>query len=130
LLVIDASAVIQACLSEADLEELSGHDLIAPPLLWSEATSVLHELEWRQELSSVQTEAARVRLAKLRIGSRSPADLHAHAWRTASELGWAKTYDSEYVALALLAGCALFTVDARMAAVARRLVEIRTPADL
>ena len=91
---------------------------------------MLHELERRQELSGVRTDAARARLAKLRVAPRSPAGLHARSWRTATELGWAKTYDAEYVALALLAGRPLLTVDARMVAVAGRLVEIRTPADL
>jgi predicted nucleic acid-binding protein len=130
LLVIDASALVQACLSEADLEGLGGHDLIAPPLLWSEATSVLHELEWRRDLSRQHTDAARGRLARVRIRQRSPKGLHEHAWQVASELGWAKTYDAEYVALARLMRCSLLTVDARLAATAGRLVEIRTPTEL
>ena len=39
MIVADASAIIQACLSEIDLETLALHEMIAPPLLWSEATS-------------------------------------------------------------------------------------------
>lgn len=130
MLVVDASAVVQACLSEADLDELREHDLIAPPLLWSEATSVLHELEWRGEVSRQLSHRGRDRLTKIQIRRRSPASLHEEAWKVASSLGWAKTYDAEYVALARLTKSSLLTVDARLAAVAARLVDIRTPAEI
>ena len=130
MLVVDASAIVQACLSEADLDRLNDHDLIAPPLLWSEATSVLHELEWRREISRQLSDRSRGRLAQMRIRRRFPADLLAEAWRVATELGWAKTYDAEYVALARLTRSPLLTVDARLAAAAARLVEVRAPTDL
>jgi predicted nucleic acid-binding protein len=130
VLVVDASVVVQACLTEADLESLAKHDLIAPPLLWSEATSVLHELEWRRAVSRQLIDVARGRLGQMRIRARAPSGLHLEAWRVASHLGWAKTYDAEYVALARLTKSALVTVDARLAAVAGRLVEVQAPGDL
>jgi predicted nucleic acid-binding protein len=129
VLVVDASVVIQACLSEADLESLAEQDLIAPALLWSETTSVLHELEWRRAVSRQLIEIARGRLGQMRIRARTPSGLHLEAWGVASELGWAKTYDAEYVALARLTKSALLTVDARLAAVAGRLVEVRGPGE-
>ena len=43
---------------------------------------------------------------------RSPKRLGEEAWRVADELGWAKTYDAEYVALARLLDCRLVTLDA------------------
>lgn len=52
------------------------------------------------------------------------------AWRVAEELGWMKTYDAEYVALARLARCRLFTVDARLRRGAGHVVEMIGPGDL
>lgn len=48
----------------------------------------------------------------------------------ALSLGWAKTYDAEYVALARLSHEPLLTIDARLARRVGDLVEVRTPADL
>jgi predicted nucleic acid-binding protein len=51
---------------------------------------------------------------RLRCGD--PGELAGEAWRIADELGWAKTYDANYVALARLLGCKLVTLDARSGA--------------
>ncbi len=45
---------------------------------------------------------------------RTPEDLIQAAWDVADELGWAKTYDAQYVALAQLLKCRLVTIDERM----------------
>jgi len=42
-------------------------------------------------------------------------DLGPRAWAIADALGWAKTYDAEYVALAQFVDCSLLTLDARLA---------------
>lgn len=39
------------------------------------------------------------------------AELGVEARRVAAELGWPKTYDAEYVALAQMLGCQLVTFD-------------------
>ena len=46
------------------------------------------------------------------------------------QLGWMKTYDAEYVALARMARCRLFTVDARLRRGAGHVVQIIGPGDL
>ena len=130
MIVTDASAIVQACLSEVDLEQLASHDLIAPPLLWSEATSVIHELKWRRQISAALAAAAFEKLTTAPVRSRRPAELQAEAWRLAERFGWAKTYDAEYVALARLSKCRLLTTDARLAAVAEHVVDVVGPADL
>ena len=130
MVVADASAIIQACLSDADLGHLGAHDLVAPPLLWSEATSAIHELKWRGEISAELASKAVERLSRAPVRARRPAELHAEAWRLADRLGWAKTYDAEYVALALGSRCRLLTTDARLAAAAGSLVEVVGPAAL
>ena len=48
----------------------------------------------------------------------------------ADELGWAKTYDAEYVALARLLNCRLVTLDARLRRGAARLSLLVAPHEL
>jgi predicted nucleic acid-binding protein len=130
MLVVDASAALQACLSSAGFEPLGREQLVAPPLLWSEATSVLHEMLWRREISPDLAATARRRLRQSPLKRRSPAGLLDAAWDTAEELGWAKTYDAEYVALARILRCSLLTIDERLRGTASRVVKVVGPLDL
>ena len=98
--------------------------------MWSEARSVLHELLWRGEIVFEDAEAARVALERAPVRPRDDKRLGGEVWRVADELGLAKTYDAEYVALALLAGCRLVTLDGRLRRVADRLGSVVTPAEL
>jgi len=104
--------------------------LVGPHLLASEALSALHEAAFRGEISQDLARAASERLQVVPIDLVRPDGLAAAAWEVADALGWAKTYDAEYVALARLLGCALLTVDARLARGAGHLVRIIGPADL
>ena len=130
MIVADASAIVQACLSKVDLRLLASHDLIAPPLLWSEATSAIHELKWRRQVSASLAAVALAKLQEAPVRLRRPAGLQAEAWLLADRFGWAKTYDAEYVALARLAKCRLLTIDAKLAAVAKQVVDVVGPSDL
>ncbi len=55
------------------------------------------------------------------IRQRSDARLGRRAWEIADRLGWMKTYDAEYLALAHLLGCGLVTLDAGLEDAAHRL---------
>lgn len=120
--VIDPSAALHMA-GEA-LEVARGHELLAPALLRSQVLSELHEAVHGGELSA---EAARDRLAYIgRLKTRLLGDavLRKVAWEVADELGWASTYDAEYIALTKLQADALITLDSDLARSAERLVEI------
>jgi predicted nucleic acid-binding protein len=130
LLALDASVVITACLSEGGFKPIAGEELVAPHLMWSEASSVLHELRWRKEISEALADVALGRLVEADISLRRPKGLLNEAWRIANRLGWAKTYDAEYLALARLLKCRLLTTDAKLKAAGPNLVEVIGPTEL
>jgi predicted nucleic acid-binding protein len=130
MLVVDASVAVAASYSADGFEEFGDERLMAPPLLWSEARSALHELLWRREITPDDADRAHVRLERCPIERSRHRRLGQEAWRLASELGWAKTYDAEYVALADLLGCRLVTLDARLRRATARLGFVVGPMEL
>ena len=70
------------------------------------------------------------RLLAAPVSPRSSKRLRREAWGVAEELGWMKTYDAEYIALARTTRCRLFTVDARLRRGAGHVVPIIGPGDL
>jgi predicted nucleic acid-binding protein len=129
-LVVDASVAVPACTRPDGFGRYEGESLVAPPLMWSEARSVLHRAVSRGSLDLELGRNALDRLENAPVGPRSPRRLGYEAWRIADELGWAKTYDAEYVALAALLGCRLVTLDARLRRSADRLSLVVSPLEL
>jgi len=128
-LVIDASAALPAFSSPAGSRALEGHALLAPSLLWSEFTAELHAALRRGEITSTTATAAldAIDAVVTRVGDPG---LHRRAWAVAERLGWGRTYDAEYVAVALDEGLPLLTLDARLARGVGHLVRVVGPADL
>src|SRR5437867_3405936 len=120
MLVVDASIAVPACHYANGFDVLSD-ELAAPPLMWSEARSALHQAAWRGELQTDTARSALLRLEAAPVSSRRPAELGEEAWRVADAFGWARTYDAEYVALAQLLRCRLVTADGRLLRASRRL---------
>lgn len=121
MLVVDASVVLVACAQDDGFDGFAGEELVAPPLMWSEFLSSLHQGVWRADRSEAEARADLRALRDAPIRSRSMRGLRDEAWRIAGDMGWAKTYDAEYVALARLLGCRLVTLDARLRRGAARL---------
>lgn len=111
--VVDAGAVLRLVADGLDVAD--GHELLAPTLLRSQTLSVLHEAVHRGDLAA---DVARERLrlvGRLRVRLLGDAVLRRTAWDVATELGWASTYEAEYVALTRLQADALVTTDAGFA---------------
>jgi predicted nucleic acid-binding protein len=111
--VVDCGVVLQ--LASEGIEIPEEHELLAPTLLRSQALSALHEAVHRGE---IPPEVARDRLGdigRLPIRLLGDAVLRRRAWEVADQLGWAETYDAEYVALTQLQADAFVTLDAELA---------------
>jgi predicted nucleic acid-binding protein len=113
-LVVDASVAVAASVTPVGFTRFRGIELVAPPLLWIEVVSVLHAAMWRGELRRDQAEPMLQRVLAAPIARMEPESLLIDSWAVADELGWAKTYDANYVALARILGCRLVTLDARL----------------
>ena len=129
-LVIDATIAIEVALAGGRLGPLAGHDLVAPALVLSESASVLREMAFRGEIPRERASAALDTLLAASIQLLSPAGHVRDALGTATALGWAKTYDAEYVAVAQRERCPLITRDARLRRGANGVVDVRGPLDI
>ena len=130
MLVLDSNVVLRACASENGFARFGGEELVSPPLMWSEARSGLHEALWRREMTANHASETFERLEAAPVQARTHRQLRRRAWLLAGELGWAKTYDAEYVALATLLDCRLVTLDARLRRGAARLGLVIGPDEL
>ncbi len=109
----------------AAVDEAGGR-AVGPELLWSESFSALHELARRGELDQEDVTEALALVQTAPIEVRRPRALRERAWEIADRLGWVKTYDAEYCALAELLGYRLLTTDRRLRAAADRLGYVLT----
>jgi predicted nucleic acid-binding protein len=119
--VIDAGTAIH--LATKQIEPSADHELLAPTLLRSQVLSLLHEAVHRGELPA---DVARDRLARINrmpIRLLGDAVLRRRAWEVADQLGWASTYDAEYVALTQLQADALVTLDEDLARAVSGLIQ-------
>ena len=123
--VVDAATVLQ--LASEEFEVAAEHELLAPTLLRSQTLSVLHEAVHRGEIPADVARERLTRIGRMPIRLLGDAVLRRRAWEVADQLGWASTYDAEYVALTQLQADAFVTLDAELA---RRVEGIVTTASI
>jgi predicted nucleic acid-binding protein len=111
--VVDAAVVLH--LASTGIEVRPEHTLLAPTLLRSQTLSALHEAVQRGEIPADVARDHLARIGRMPIRLLGDAVLRRRAWDLADQLGWAPTYDAEYVALTQLQGDAFVTLDAALA---------------
>jgi predicted nucleic acid-binding protein len=119
--VLDASAALHVARAEIDVS--GKHKLLAPTLLRSQTLSTLHEAVQRGELTADVAREQLARIGKLPIRLLGDAVLRRRAWEIADQLGWATTYDAEYVALTQLQADAFVTLDKKLARSVKGIVD-------
>ncbi len=122
-LCVDASLVVPLLIPEQRTQAIdifwdtvlgSNADLVGPPLLYAETVSVLRLRVYRRELSSLEGESRVGRFLGLGIEQRNPSQLQTVAWEMARRFNHPRAYDAQYLAVAELEGCELWTVDRRL----------------
>ncbi len=111
--VVDCGVVLH--LASQGIEVPPEHELLAPTLLRSQTLSALHEAVHRGDLPPGvgRDQLARIRVMPIRL--LGDAVLRRRAWDLADQLGWAETYDAEYIALTQLQADAFVTLDTELA---------------
>ena len=122
--VVDSGVVLR--LASEGIEVRAEHELLAPTLLRSQTLSAVHEAVYAGE---IPPEVAIDRLARIwamPIRLLGDAVLRRRAFDLAEQLGWAETYDAEYLALTQLQADAFVTLDTELARRAEGIVPTAT----
>ena len=120
--VVDCGVVLRLASEGVDVPP--EHELLAPTLLRSQTLSVLHEAVHNGELPADVARERLKRVGAMPIRLLGDAVLRRRAWEIAEQLGWAETYDAEYLALTLLQADAFVTLDAELARQAEGVVPV------
>jgi predicted nucleic acid-binding protein len=111
--VVDAGVVLY--LASVAINVPREHELLAPTLLRSQTLSALHEAVQRGEIPAEVALDHLRRIWRMPIRLLGDAVLRRRAWELADQLGWASTYNAEYVALTQLQADAYVTLDEELA---------------
>jgi len=114
MMVVDATVTFDAVQTPVGFGIFGTEELVAPPLMWSETRSALHEAVWRRRMSRELGRISLEELERVRVRVRTHRRMGPRAVEIADSFGWAKTYDAEYLALAEILECRLLTTDDRM----------------
>jgi indolepyruvate ferredoxin oxidoreductase alpha subunit len=119
--VVDCDTLLR--IAAGEIEVASGHQLVAPTLVRSQALAALYESARRGEISAAEGIERVTRINSLKVRFLGDKVLQRTAWRVADQLGWETTYDAEFVALTQLQADAFVTSDRKLARKVSGLVE-------
>src|SRR5262249_8044787 len=122
--VVDCGVVLR--LAKEELEVPEAHKLLAPTLLRSQTLSALYGAVHRGEIERDVGREQLKRIGAMPIRLLGDAVLRRRAWEIAEQLGWAETYDAEYVALTQLQADAFVTFDEKLARQVKGIVTTAT----
>ncbi|HLJ62064.1 MAG TPA: type II toxin-antitoxin system VapC family toxin [bacterium] len=91
-----------------------GVDRVTAPLFFAEVTSVLREHVYRGILSNSDGDQAFAVFTSLRIRGISSTGLQPQAWSLAKAYNRPRAYDAQYLAVAAMLGCEMWTADRRL----------------
>ncbi len=123
--IVDASIALRWVLrdeKEAQVDVLleqwaaSLTEMLVPPLFPAEVTNALYLSVKRKRLTLEEAELALRTIMELGIQTAEPPGLYSRSLRLAVDYSTANAYDTQYVALAEMESCELWTADARLAA--------------
>jgi predicted nucleic acid-binding protein len=129
--VVDCGVVLR--LASEGIETPAEHELLTPALLRSQTLSAVHEAVHAGEIPAKVALGRLTRIWAMPIRLLDAAVLRRRAFDLAEQLGWAETYDAEYLALTQLQADAFVTLDAELARRAEgivpmaRIEALRTP---
>ncbi len=98
--VVDCETLLR--IAAGEIEVAAEHKLVAPTLVRSQALAALYQAARRGEISAAEGIERVTRINSLKVRFLGDKVLQRKAWRVADQLGWATTYDAEFVALTQL----------------------------
>jgi len=128
--VVDASIALRWVLRDekearvdAVLEEWAATltQMLAPPLFPAEVTNALYLPTRRRRLSLEEADLALSTIMLLGVQVTEPAGLYSRSLELAASCSATNAYDAQYVALAEIEDCELWTADERLEASMRSL---------
>lgn len=122
--VVDCGVVLR--LEREGIQVHPKHELLAPTLLRSQTLSAMHEAVHAGEIPATEALKRLTRIWEIPIRLLGDAVLRRNAFRIAEQLGWAETYNAEYVALTKLQADAFVTLDTALARQVKGIVPIAT----
>ena len=122
--VIDCGVALH--LASEEIVVPAEHELLAPTLLRSQTLSALHEAVHAGDIPPDVALDQLTRIWAMPIRLLGDAVLRRRAFDLAEQLGWAETYDAEYLALTQLQADAFVTLDKDLARRAEGIVPMAT----
>lgn len=106
---------VAIALARHEVRLLDEHELLAPTLFRSQVLSLLYQAVARGETTKADADQQLGYVRSLRMRLLGDRVLQSVAWKIAADLGWADTFDAEYVALTRLQADALVTLNEDLA---------------